>query len=92
LDLESPYYISGVHSTLGSRSFTKLYEPQKETAATIKTLIDQGAIIVWKTKLGACAGSGVPPEKCIDYFSPGILEVMVSGLFGQFQWRRLKHG
>lgn len=32
--------------------------------------MDQGAIIVGKTRLGAFAVSEVPPEKCIDYFPP----------------------
>lgn len=64
------YKLSGVVQTMGSRSFTKLYGPQTETADAVRALIDLGAVIVGKTKLGAYAGSEVPPEKCIDYFPP----------------------
>lgn len=56
--------------TVGSRSFTRLYGPQVETAALVRMMIDLGAVIIGKTKLGAYAGSEVPPEKCIDYFPP----------------------
>lgn len=64
------YKLSGVVQTMGSRSFTRLYGPQTETADVVRALIDLGAVIVGTTKLGAYAGSEVPPEKCIDYFPP----------------------
>ena len=34
-------------------------------------LIDEGAVIVGKAKMGAYAGSEIPPEICIDYFPLG---------------------
>lgn len=64
------FHLRGVHTTLASRSYARLYGPQTETAAVVKTLVDMGAVIVGKTKMGAYAGSEVPPEKCIDYFAP----------------------
>jgi hypothetical protein len=70
ITVKDNYHLSGFHSTLGSRSYTKLYPPQQETSVIVKALIDQGVVIVGKTKLGAYAGSEVPPEKCIDYFPP----------------------
>lgn len=67
------YHLSGVHTTLGSRSYAQLYGPQSQTSELVKRLVDQGAIILGKTKMGAYAGSEVPPEKCIDYFRLGTL-------------------
>lgn len=64
------YKLSGVVQTMGSRSYSRLYGTQTETADTVRTLIDLGAVIVGKTKLGAYAGSEVPPDKCVDYFPP----------------------
>lgn len=55
---------------MGSRSYTRLYGTQTETADTVRALIDLVAVIVGTTKLGAYAGSEVPPEKCVDYFPP----------------------
>jgi Asp-tRNA(Asn)/Glu-tRNA(Gln) amidotransferase A subunit family amidase len=62
--------LAGIQTTLGSRSYTKLYGPKKQTAALVKKLLDLGAVIVGKTKMGAYTGSEVPPEKCIDYLAP----------------------
>ena len=64
------YHLAGVHTTLGSRSYAKLYGPQSQTSELVKRLVDLGAVIIGKTKMGAYAGSEVPPEKCIDYFPP----------------------
>lgn len=64
------YKLSGAAQTMGSRSYSRLYGSPTETAAVVRSLVDRGAIIVGKTKLGAFAGSEVPPEKCIDYFPP----------------------
>jgi Asp-tRNA(Asn)/Glu-tRNA(Gln) amidotransferase A subunit family amidase len=63
-------HVAGAHTTVGSRSFTKLYGVQQQTSALVQKLIDLGAVVVGKTKMGAYAGSEVPPEKCIDYFPP----------------------
>ncbi|KAL1987107.1 hypothetical protein VTN96DRAFT_4981 [Rasamsonia emersonii] len=63
-------HLNGIVTTLGSRSYTACYGVQKVTSSFVKQLIDQGAIIVRKTKLSAYAGAEIPPEKCIDYFPP----------------------
>ncbi|KAJ5414878.1 hypothetical protein N7509_000212 [Penicillium cosmopolitanum] len=63
-------HLNGVVTTLGSRSYTECYGVQKQTATFVKHLIDQGAVIVGKTKMSSYAGSEIPPEKCIDYFPP----------------------
>lgn len=64
------FHLKGVHTTAGSRSYTRLYEPQSETCEVVRRMINQGVVVVGKTKLGAYAGSEVPPEKTIDYFAP----------------------
>ncbi|KAI1121232.1 amidase signature enzyme [Nemania abortiva] len=70
ITVKDNYHLAGVHSTLGSRSWTKLYDAQSSTATLVRQLIDLGAIVIGKTKLGAYAGSEVPPEKTIDYLAP----------------------
>jgi len=54
------YHLAGVHTTLGSRSYAKLYGPQSQTSELVKRLVDLGAVIIGKTKMGAYAGSEVP--------------------------------
>ena len=70
ISIKDNFHITGVHTTMGSRSFTKLYGNQQQTSTLVKKLIDLGAIVVGKTKIAAYTGSEVPPEKCIDYFPP----------------------
>ncbi|GAP92178.1 putative amidase [Rosellinia necatrix] len=70
ITVKDNYHLAGVHSTLGSRSWTKLYGAQDSTAPFVRQLVDLGAVIVGKTKMGAYAGSEVPPEKTIDYLAP----------------------
>lgn len=64
------FHLEGMVTTIGSRSYAECYGVQKSTAKYIQHLIDKGAVIVGKTKMGAYAGSEIPPEKCIDYFPP----------------------
>jgi Asp-tRNA(Asn)/Glu-tRNA(Gln) amidotransferase A subunit family amidase len=70
ISVKDNYHLSVVHTTTGSRSYAKLYGPQTQTSELVKRLVRQGAVILGKTKMGAYAGSEVPPEKCIDYFPP----------------------
>lgn len=63
-------HLKGVKTSNGNRAYTDWYGPQSETAALVKLLVDQGAIIVGKQKLNAFAGSEKPPDQCIDYFAP----------------------
>ena len=64
------FHLEGIVTAIGSRSCAECYEAQNSAAKYVQELVDQGAIIVGKTKMGAYAGSEVPPEKCIDYFAP----------------------
>ncbi|KAK3297432.1 amidase signature domain-containing protein, partial [Chaetomium fimeti] len=70
ITVKDNYHLSGVHTTMGSRSYAKLYGPQDQTSELVNQLVRQGAVILGKTKMGAYAGSEVPPEKCIDHFPP----------------------
>lgn len=70
LSVKDLFHLEGMKTTLGSRAYTECYGPQVETSVFVKNLIDNGAIIVGKTKMSAFAGSEIPPEKCIDYFPP----------------------
>lgn len=64
------YHISGTVTTLGSRSYAACYGIQHTTSSYVKRLIDQGAIIVGKTKLCSFAGAEMPPAQVIDYLAP----------------------
>ena len=70
ISVKDNFHISGVHTTVGSRSYTELYGKQNQTSILVQRLIDLGVVIVGKTKMGAYASSEVPPEKTIDYFAP----------------------
>lgn len=63
-------HLNGIVATLGSQSYTACYGVQKVTSSFVKKLIDQGAIVVGKTKLSSYAGAEIPSEKCIDHFPP----------------------
>ena len=69
ISIKDNFHLNGVVSTLGSRSFTALYDPQTITNEVVCILLDKGTIIVGKTAMGAYAGSEVPLEKNIDYFA-----------------------
>lgn len=70
ISVKDNYDLAGIRTTLGSRSYTKLYDEKQQTAVLVKRLLDLGAVVVGKTKMGAYTGSEVPPEKCIDYLAP----------------------
>jgi Asp-tRNA(Asn)/Glu-tRNA(Gln) amidotransferase A subunit family amidase len=63
-------HLKGVTTTLGSRSYTELYGEQTQSSRYIDILVQNGAVVVGKTKMSAFAGSEVPPTECIDYFPP----------------------
>lgn len=70
ISVKDLFHLEGMVTTIGSRSYAECYGPQNTTAKYLQHLIDKGAIIVGKTKMGGYAGSEIPPEKCIDYFAP----------------------
>ncbi|KAJ5114029.1 hypothetical protein N7456_002563 [Penicillium angulare] len=51
------FHLKGVRTTCGNRAYANLYRNQDVTSATVQHLIDQGAIIVGKTKMAEFAGS-----------------------------------
>ena len=70
ISVKDNYNVAGITTKLGIRAFAELYGQQRQTAEIVRRLVDLGASVVGQTKLGAYAGSEVPPEKCIDYFPP----------------------
>lgn len=70
ISMKDNMHLAGIVTSLGSRSYAACYGAQDSTSAYIQRLIDQGALVVGKTKLSAYAGSEVPPDKAIDYFPP----------------------
>ncbi|KAI0103174.1 amidase signature domain-containing protein [Nemania sp. FL0031] len=63
-------HLNGIVTTLGNRAYAELYGKQNASAKYVSKLIEQGAVIVGKTKLSAFAGSEIPPNQCVDYFPP----------------------
>lgn len=53
-----------------SRAYTELYPPQEKTASYVQKLIDQGAIIVGKTKMTQFASSDEPTDQWVDFHCP----------------------
>ncbi|PMD44122.1 amidase signature enzyme [Hyaloscypha variabilis F] len=70
ITIKDNFHLSGVVTTMGSRSYTNYYGVQNTTSSYVQSLLDQGAVIVGKTKMGAYTGSEGPPEKVVDYFPP----------------------
>ncbi|KAF2645931.1 amidase signature enzyme [Massarina eburnea CBS 473.64] len=70
IGIKDNIHLEGVRTSNGNRAYADCYGPQSETAALVKDLIDQGAIIVGKQVLNAFAGSEKPPDQCIDYPAP----------------------
>ncbi|KAJ5480157.1 hypothetical protein N7530_005666 [Penicillium desertorum] len=53
-----------------SRAYTELYPPQEKSASYVQKLIDQGAIIVGKTKMTQFASSDEPTDQWVDFHCP----------------------
>ncbi|KAI1760074.1 amidase [Hypoxylon sp. FL1150] len=70
ISVKDNMHLKGVVTTLGNKAYAELYGKQDSSAKYIDSLIEQGAVIVGKTKLSAFAGSEIPPVQCIDYFPP----------------------
>lgn len=69
------YDINGLITTYGSRSYAKTYPPANQTSGVIQNLIDQGAIIVGKTKLSLFAGALFTASEWTDYELPIVREI-----------------
>ncbi|KAL1638141.1 hypothetical protein SLS58_008978 [Diplodia intermedia] len=61
--------IEGVKTSLCNRAYNAFYPPARSTAACVQKLLDQGAVVVGKTKLSSFAATEEPVE-CIDWPAP----------------------
>nr|POE69215.1 putative amidase [Quercus suber] len=61
--------LKGLKTSLCNRAYCQTYPAQSATAALIQTLIDSGAIVLGKTKLGSF-GHWEKPMEYIDYLAP----------------------
>lgn len=70
VSVKDNYHVAGTVTTLGSRSYGKLYGVQDTTSTYVKRILELGCIVVGKTKLSSFAGTEVPPKGPIDYSAP----------------------
>ena len=63
------YDIRGLKTGAGSKAYLRIQSPSSTTAPVIQRLIDQGAIVVGKTKTTHMV-SGMAPRDWIDYQCP----------------------
>ncbi|KAJ5352581.1 Amidase [Penicillium brevicompactum] len=68
--VKDEYEINGLITTYGSRAYAKTYPPANQTSGVIQSLINQGAIIVGKTKLSLFAGALFTASEWADYELP----------------------
>ncbi|ETS80715.1 hypothetical protein PFICI_08244 [Pestalotiopsis fici W106-1] len=68
--VKDEYDINGLLTTYGSRSYAATYPPANRTSGVIQALIDQGAIIVGKTKLSTFAQAYFTAAQWVDYSLP----------------------
>lgn len=68
--LKDIFRVAGVKTTMMSRAYTDLYEPETESADYVKKLISLGAVIVGKTKMTQFASSDEPTDQWIDFHCP----------------------
>ncbi|KAK0111635.1 hypothetical protein ONS95_001980 [Cadophora gregata] len=62
-------HLKGIKTSVGNRAFYETYPPQPETAECVKRLIDQGAVILGKTKMNSFA-TWEESVEYIDYQAP----------------------
>lgn len=70
LCLKDIFRLKGVKTTMMSRAFTALHEPEHESADYVTKLLDLGAVIVGKTKMTQFASSDEPTDQWIDFHCP----------------------
>jgi Asp-tRNA(Asn)/Glu-tRNA(Gln) amidotransferase A subunit family amidase len=68
--LKDIFHLKGTKTTMMSRAYTELYPPQEKSASYVQKLIDQGAIIVGKTKMTQFASSDEPTDQWVDFHCP----------------------
>ncbi len=64
------YDLNGIRTAASNRAFRDLYPPRKRSAKIIQKLIDDGAIIVGKTKTTTFADRELATQDWIDTHSP----------------------
>jgi Asp-tRNA(Asn)/Glu-tRNA(Gln) amidotransferase A subunit family amidase len=70
LCLKDIFRLEGVKTTMMSRAFTALSEPEKESADYVTKLLSLGAVVVGKTKMTQFASSDEPTDQWIDFHCP----------------------
>lgn len=70
LSLKDIFRLKGVKTTMMSRAFTALHEPELENADYVTKLLGLGAVIVGKTKMTQFASSDEPTDQWIDFHCP----------------------
>ncbi len=62
--------LKGVKTSLSPRAWGELYEEATVTAPAVQILIDQGAVVVGKSKLTQFAETEYPTADWVDYHCP----------------------
>jgi hypothetical protein len=63
------YHVAGVKTSLGNKAYFDTFPPQPETAECIQTIIDNGGVLLGKTKMNSL-GTWEEPTEYIDYQAP----------------------
>jgi Asp-tRNA(Asn)/Glu-tRNA(Gln) amidotransferase A subunit family amidase len=72
------YDIAGLKTGCGSRAYFALYPPRNTTAPAVQRLIDQGAVVVGKTKTSQFANGETATADWVDQLCPFVRCVRVS--------------
>lgn len=70
VSLKDIFHLAGTKTTMMSRAYTDLYPADEQSASYVQKLIDQGAVIVGKTKMTQFASSDEPTDQWIDFHCP----------------------
>ncbi|KAH6694856.1 putative amidase [Leptodontidium sp. MPI-SDFR-AT-0119] len=70
VSIKDIFHLEGIRTTFGSRDWTALHGPDRDSADYVKNLISLGAIIVGKTTSSIFAGPDMPTDQWIDFHSP----------------------
>lgn len=62
--------LQGVRTGGSSRDYTRLYPPRKETAPSVRKLLELGAVVVGKTKTTQFADTEWPTADWVDFHAP----------------------
>lgn len=61
--------LEGIRTSVGNRAFYNTFPPREKSADCVQKLVDQGAVIVGKTKLNSF-GNWEEPMEYTDYQAP----------------------